>query len=264
VSYNYNDVGALNGFAKADVALAILLFARKISSEIQPSNMELSKYQSMCSQYVEYGSTLLIDALNKVNLAIRTKALIIEKNSFKLEVSVNGEVYPQWLQSGGTPEVILGALISEGSGFTQSLIDEKRDEYLRAWNSYCLFFRTREMNNSFTYAKNFIDNLFLTGLRSLHASEEEIAKTNSTFQENIIAKAKVYLESIKPDDLKDPYNIALILIAGIRFSYTSSYQILNDINEAGKINPNADVREAALLAVINYVSDFVADQINVT
>lgn len=263
--YRFNAITALNNFAKADLSLAIMLIARKIASVVQESDMSLSAYQTAVAQYVDYAGSMLTDTLNKIAVGIRNKNLIVEKNESKLEVSVNGEVYPQWLEAGGSPEIILGALISSGSGMSQALIDEKRGEYLRQWSSYSTFYRTQELNNSFKYAKDYLDNAFTMSLQTLTLTEQEFVAGTPRFVEQVLERARKHIhDTLKPVDLNDPYAIALDLVAGQRFYYTSAKQILSDINDASKANLNVDVREAALLAVINYVSDFVADQITIS
>lgn len=258
---SYEEVNRLNAFAKADYALAILLFARKIAEQVQDSPMSLTAYKNMCAQYVQYAGAQLVDAMRKIDLFNRSKAIIISKNVNLFQMEVNGEIYPQWLENGGSPETLLGVLISNASANTQALIDEKKADYLSQWNSYVTFFNSKEQNAAFSYAKNFIEGEFLQSLKAVAEGEQDVINKMPNFFELVSANAKTVIDNLKDSDLKDPYGIALLLVAKTRFFYTSSYQILSDIMEASKVNPNVDVREAALLAVINYVSDYAADQI---
>lgn len=260
----YEDLNRMNAFDKADCALAMVLISRKITDQVQESTMALAGYKNICAQYVKYASSLLVDALAKLNTAIRTKQLVIEKSPTTFDIAVNGELYPQWLEEGGTPEVLMGLLISNGSASSQALINESRDAYLRQWNSYSAFFKTKEVNASFSYAKSFIETLFAQSLQTVDEIEAEFILKTPNFAEIVVTSARNVLLNMKASDLEDPYAVALLFVAKVRFYYTSAYQILSDIEAVSRINPNVDVREAALLAVINYVSDFVADQIVLT
>lgn len=264
ISIQYEDLSRMNAFDKADYSLAILLIANKITEQVQESAMSLTVYKNMCSQYVQYAGALLVDSLVKLDLAIRTKALVISKNTFSNEIFLNGEVYTQWLEDGNSPEVILGLMVSNGTGTSVSMIDEKKDVYLNQWNSYVTFYRTKELNMAFDYAKRFIENAFAASLQQLEPTEIEFIEKNPKFLENISNNVRIALDNMKSSDLQDPYALALLFVAKIRFYYTSSYQILSDIEAASKANANVDVREAALLAVINYVSDFVSDQLTLS
>jgi len=261
VAVNYEEISRLNAFDKADIALAITLISRKLEDNVESTDMSLERYRTIASQYVEYGRTLLLSALESVSLMLRVGTLIVDKNIKTMTVSVNAEVYKPWLESGGTPEVLFGILVDDAGALSVTLINDNKDKYAKRWDQYSSFYRNRELGNSFNYAKNFLEQQFIGSMQTLTESEQEIAAKQPNLIEANVVKMRQYLESVRPQDIEDSYDVALQLVAKIRFGYTSSYQILSDIVEAGKQNPNVDVREAALLAVINYVSDFMADQI---
>lgn len=261
VAVNYEEIARLNAFDKADVALAITLISRKLEDNVESTNLSLERYRTIASQYVEYGRTVLLSALESIAMMIRNGTLIVDKNVKTMTVSVNAEVYKPWLESGGTPEVLFGLLVDDASAFSVALIDDNKDKYAKRWEQYSAFYRNRELGNSFTYAKNFLEQQFINAMQTLTESEQEIVVKQPNLIEANVTKVREYLASVRPQDIGDSYDVALQLVAKIRFSYTSSYQILSDIVQASGYNPNVDVREAALLAVINYVSDYMADQI---
>lgn len=261
VAINYDEVARLNAFDKADIALAITLISRKLEDNVESTNLSLERYRAIASQFVEYGRTLLLSALESIALMLRAGTLIIEKNVRTMTVCVNGEIYKTWLDSGGTPEVLFGLLVDDGSAISVTLINDSKDKYAKRWEQFSSFYRNRELGNSFTYAKNFLEQQFIGSLQNLTPSEQEIFAKRPNLIEANVAKAREFLASVRPQDIEDSYDVALQLVAKIRFAHTSAYQILSDIVEASKQNPNVDVREAALLAVINYVSDYMADQI---
>ena len=57
--------------------------------------------------------------------------------------------------------------------------------------------------------------------------------------------------------------VCLELVAGIRFSYTPSLLILDNIDRILKESPDADVREAALVAACDYMALYLSGQISV-
>ncbi len=253
-------VNNTNPYVRANYALAILLLARKIKADVQSSDLSAASYDTMCAQYIEFAGSVLTASLARIALYARNQTLVIEKNSYNLTIVVNGDVYTQWLQTGGSPEVLLGILISDNAPSTIPLINEAIDQYRRQFESYSSFYRTRETGNVYKYTKNLIEAEFNNLMGTVEDVETGVRTANSNIVNEIIAAAKATIDGYTAKDLEDPFAIALQLIAKIRFSYTSSYQILSDIHEASKHNPNVDVREAALIAVINYVSDYVADQ----
>lgn len=258
---NTNDLQAANAFDKSDYALAILLISRKISIQVQESDMPLALYKKLCSQYLEYSGALLVDALKKINLSIKTRGLVVECDSARKIAKVNAEIYNAWLNTGGSPEVILGYIVSGNQPSSQLLIDKKALEYVKTWNSYVTYYRTSEGNKTFAYARAFIETEFLTQWANKNEMEDGFILKNPGYTETVKKMLAETLLNLKAPDLKDPYALALLLIAKVRFYYTSSFQILSDMEAAKAANPDVDVREAALLAVINYGADHLAAQI---
>lgn len=258
---NTDDLQMTNAFDKSDYALAILLFARKISTQVQESNMPLALYKKLTAQYMEYAGALLVDALKKINLSIKTRGLVVECDSVSKTAKVNADVYNAWLSTGGTPEIILGYIVSANQPSSQLLIDQNALEYTKTWNSFMTWYRTSEGNKSFAYARAFIESEFLIHWTNKSELEDGYILKNPGYTEIVKKKLAEFLLELKSPDLKDPQALALKLIAKIRFYYTSAFQILSDIEAAKAANPDVDVREAALLAVINYGADHLAAQI---
>lgn len=262
-SSNYQMIESYSSIETVNYALGIFLISRKLYNEVTSTkDMSLSAYKDILIQYQEYSGSLISACLTRIATSIKTKQLILEINSVQKYAKVNGIIYKEWLEAGGRPEIILG-LVSQGKTITgQSAIDEEAVAAEQAWNSYCLYFKTTEANKSFDYFKDQVMHLFLSSYSEQDDSEKEyLLKFPNTIQ-----KSKELLEAqlltFRTADMKDPYQVALVAIAKCRFGYTSAFKILSDINEAGKINPNVDVREAALLAAINYVSAYVVNQMS--
>ncbi len=260
----YGDLAKMNVFEKTDYALALFLISRKITVQVEDKEgQSLKAYQNICTQYTDYSGVMLVNTIERVALSIKTKSLVVECSSIVKLAKVNGEVYGPWLDAGGTPEIIMGLIVSGDNISSQEMVDKKADEYKRQWNSYCSYYKTAESNKSFDYFKLFLINEFMQSMRDKQDVEVDYIAANPGYNDTVAKKANEYILGLRTDDCKDANMIALCMVAGIRFHYTSSYQLLNDIREASEVNPNVDVREAAFLAVINYVADYLALQINV-
>ena len=255
----YADVNKMNLFEKSDFALAMFLIGRKITAQPEGAS-SLAAYKDQCKQYTDYAGALLITTLQRIAIAIRTKILVVQSDNRTKTAKVNGELYGKWLENGGSPEVILGLITSGQTVGSMELIDSKAAEYLKQWNSYCTFYKVSENNKSFDYFKTFVMNAFIESMKDKNETEVDYITKNPGYNDIINKKINEYLLNLKTPDMQDVYGMALYIVAGIRFYYTSAHQLLNDIGEASKANPNVDVREAALLATINYVADYLACQ----
>lgn len=262
---SYDDIDRANVFEKLDYALAILLLSTKLFDAVDESakDLDLNVYKNTAAQYRDYAGALVVDCLTKIALFIKTERLVMVSDSKRYIAKVNGAVYRPWLQNGGSPEVILGHVISGDTQSSKSIIDIKSKDYLNAWNSYCTFYNVEQANKTIDFFKQFLVGQFALQLKEVSEAEQAYITKTPNYYSTVNQLATEYIDGLKTNDMKEVYTIALTLVAKIRFGYTSAYNILNDINEAAKANPNVDVREAALLAVINYVTDYFANQISV-
>lgn len=262
---SYDDLERLNIFHRIDYVLAMVLFCHKLYDNADASaTVDLSTYNASIMQIRDYAGSLLTRELNSVVMFNRSERLIMDLSSDRYTVRVNGSVYKAWLQAGGQPEVILGYVISGDSGSSKVAIDAKAAEYTKQWDSYQLFYNTNESNKALDYFKSFLSQQLALSMKELTEMETEYSQKNPSFFETINTQATAYINGLRKDEMTNVFDIALILVAKCRFFYTSAYAILNDINEAAKANKDIDVREAALVAVINYLSDYFVNQMTVT
>lgn len=256
---------SIDPFERCDVALAYYLLSRKLIDDVQESSLSLSDYKNKASQYRDYSGSILVTCLSKIATMLKNNVLVCQIRSYDKTLCVNGELYGNWLAEGGSVEVLLGLLISGESVTMRTLIDQKAEEYKRRWSQFESLHRLSEQNNSVNYYRHFVLNKFTDLYKEMDPVETEFVQKNSAYVDGVFKNVKEYLDGLTAKDFANinHHELALLLIAKYRFAFTSAYQLLSDINRAGQINPNADVREAALLATINYVTDYLFDQMSI-
>jgi hypothetical protein len=252
----------LNVYDQATVALLTYLLARHISMSVLESNMTLAQYRKIVQQYQEYAGAVLAKCVKKMSLFNTSGQMVIDIDQARKTIRVNADVYSPWIAEGGSPEVILGLLVSGERVYQASLIDQKRDRYIAAWHSYYTFARSSESKQYLHSMHGYLKMTFGRMYEHLTELEEQYVATHPKAAAVISELAEHYIHSVSLKDLEDPYYVALHLIAGCRFHYTSGYEILADMHEAATVNPNIDPREAALLASITYISDYLAAQMS--
>lgn len=262
VKGNIADISTSNAFEKADIMLAIFLFARKLVDHVvEGSEIPLQLYKRTAGQIKDFAGASLANCIKKIDLFISTKQLVLELDSARYTAKVNGELYKDWLAEGGCPEVILGLIVSGQNIYDQTLIDSKRDALKAQWESYYTFSKTGDINKAFYNFKNHVKDLAGEILENLDEDAKEYISGNSTRKEAIIKLIEDEVDRFKHQDMDDIQEVALTIVAKCIYCYTSSYNILHDMKEAAEVNPDIDVREAALLAAVNYIADYLAAQI---
>ena len=258
------NIERIDFFQQADVSLALYLFALHYSNEIpEDTGMTLSYYKSIIDQYLQFAGANLCVAIDRFKNFSNSKTFVIRKDKNTQTIVLAGAPYREWLAAGGKIEHILGLLVSEHQVYSAKSISDISNKLEAAWNSYYLFIKAgdrQRYNDSF---KNFLKLSFAAGLRDLTEAEKEAATTNTNLVDIANRKAEDFIDHLPDDFISNIGNVVIELIAKCRFYYSAAFDILNDINLASKINPNIEPREAALLAVCNYISDYFAAQLAV-
>lgn len=261
----YDDILGYDVFERADYALAIYLLANKLFDVVDEGveGVNLNAYRNIMAETRDFGAAILTNIIARVDGFEKTKLLVVASDATKQQIKVYGKVYRNWLASGGCVETILGLIVSGRAVTTQVAVDEIRPYLLETWKTHSAFFTAAESNKRFDYFKDALVVKFKEIMQSLTAEEREFTDSTTDYMIAVDRRFIEELAKLRSADMEDVYSVALKLVCRARFYYTDAESILTDIVEIAKINPNVDVREAALVATINYVADYVAAQMTV-
>lgn len=245
-----------------DTALTVYLLARRMFDEPPAgTNMTLEVFKNIAAQYRDSAGAALYSVYQRFNISLKTGSLVLMIANQRKTVRVNGPVYREWLKTGGSNEMLLGMLTTNESVYSDQLINTKKEAFLAAWVQYETFANLAAKNNTFNRFISIASMQFDISLRDTSEEEKQLFGENPNMISNIQNYFKEELAKVTNADLTDYNELALRLVCRSRYYYTSAEKILRGINEAIKANPKCDIRSAALLSAIEYMSDFVADQI---
>lgn len=247
-----------------DSSLLIFLIARKLYDEV-PDNtgMTLAVYKDVVSQLRDYSGTMLGNEYIRYNASVRNGTLIINTSTTKKHINVNGAVYREWLKTGGSNEVILGMIVSNTPFYSCALIDKESARFLAAWNTYEQYSNTASRNNNFNKFKQALRICFANGFSNLTDVEKDLKEEKPDMFGKINEFFTEELDKIRTSDMLDIHSECLKLVCRSRFYYTDAEKILQGINDAVKMNPSINIRDAAAMATCEYVFDYVSDQMRV-
>jgi hypothetical protein len=251
-----------NEFEEANRTLAIYLIARKlVDFVIEGTEHTLIAYRRLANEYHDYYAASLAATLKRISLLNTTKQLVLSINTPNKSAVVNGELFPEWLASGGNTEVILGLIVSGEKLYNVTLIDSKRDAFKAQWNSYYTYAKTANSNKLFYDFKNNVKYVSSLLVEKSVKDGEEYFKDNAASIPTIYKLIDAEVDKLTIQDMSNIEAVSRTIVAKCIYSHTSAYNILTDMVNAATVNPDIDPREAALLAAINYISDYLVDQI---
>ena len=247
-------------------AFAIYLFASKlIDNPPEGVAMSLADYRIQMGDLLQQAGLRLSYAYAKRELDISTKLLILKPGTD--EVVVFTPVYDEWIAAGGNNAVLFGTVCMDRPQLFAPALDEAAEDCLKTWEQQNRFLTVVQANKRFVNLKAAIlheaEELIATHLTECFGSLVMANAIDFKSPEVVTALTKIdeYVASLEEVDLKDVWKISTELVAKCVFYYTDAYKILMGINAAFQENPDIDVSEAALISLVEYVSDYVADQL---
>lgn len=171
-------------------------------------------------------------------------------------IILNSVVYDSYLEQGGTPELIYGAVLSNEIGKINpvTLLGEA-DRFKAAWSRYHTALRVSKSTAYFSNLKSAAYTAFCQLVEGvdptlLHPTANKAA---------ILDQAKQYCDTIKPYQSSNVGHICLDLVCDFLFSHTPSKYLLIRINELCEAGRSGE--EAATEVVIEYVADWMASAV---
>ena len=261
ILYNYDSLSREDIFTRCDIGLFLYLIASKLYNNVEDiKGVSLDIYKIAMSEIRDYGGSILYSSIESIDNLDKNKTLIISIKNKDKKALVYGKKYKEWLKIGGKPEIILGLIVSNRNITDIDTINHLGTKLEEEWKQYELIDNTYEMNKKFNTFKIIVKIQYNDLMQNLTETEKEYVNESNISLIEINKRVDTIIDEMCEKDMNDIYHTGLKIIAKGRFYYTSSYEILNSIAKAIKNNNNISPREAALIATIEYVSDYVVSQ----
>lgn len=250
-----------------ETMLAIHLMARRLEKDIPEGvEMDLSDYRSYLIAVLSQSGRALCRVVEQRSKDAKMKLLVKKWPSISPDqlgrseemILVNPDIYNDWLQAGGSPEVLFGAFLLDRNGDYQSLLNDA-DKYKDVWTRQANLMRARASTQRFNTVVMAI-RMAITGLINKAGEDELPVKDRSTLH-TILAGM---VDTLTMRDLEDLWGTCQRLVCRTLFAHTDAERFLIAMDNVGRANPNMDPRDAGLLATVDTVVAWVAAQMKVS
>lgn len=239
-------------------ALAIFLISRRlVESPLKGTEMPLPAFENLAAEYRNQAAARLCRAFDEQALIKRTKQLV--RNIQGSTTYVNETVYRDWIEAGGDNDVLFGNALQSNTVGTVDQINAQAEALRAKWARHAALTATVEATRMFNRTKEVLRRHFIESMRTIEAGEEATLGNRET----VIKLFEEQLGLMREEDTKDLWSLCLRLVCRSRFWRTDAERILSGIERIKRENPSIDVREAAAVAVIEYIGFWVASQFKV-
>jgi len=178
-------------------------------------------------------------------------------------VKVYAQTYQTFLNEGGRVEALLGMVISDEYHDNFHVIKEKMVRYVSALDKFVYL---RKAATSYEYLDT-LRTVLKSSYIELLDKHSDAERSAIVMEQHFVDKSLAYLEEelsgLSIEDLDNIERVCRNVIARARFYYTDAYDYLTEMISIGQDNENYLPEEAAMVAAIHYLVDFIAEQISV-
>jgi hypothetical protein len=250
------------------------LFYRNLSvnTDIQlaKSLVELRQESANSRDYFAVRLNMLLDSYR---VSVKNLVLFTTDSDFKfsyhatspIKLTILQESFDAFAEEGGNIDMLFGYIASNNASYdvTASDILIAKDKFLSAWDSVKTLYTISINNSKLDMFRMLVTNCFDSSLMELTEEEKEYIGTNNAYTEETKKLGYEFIDNLELSDMSCIEDIALELVAGIRFRFSSSYYLLSKMKNYLEINDDIDPMEAALYASVDYMVKYLVDQISI-
>ncbi len=243
----------------ANFSALIFLFSLKLQDFIPEGvNLQASVFESLMADLRGQTANRIKHIVEEYDSDYK-KGIMIDK-VVDTTVYVYEDVYNKWLENGGTVDALFGRVVTKDNTYTADEITAKGSTYLKAFSDYVSLRQVADSNQKHILVKDCIRSVFLDMYSNAEfnvASGQEGAPAPIALNE----KLNEMVDNLNYNDIENMDLTCLNIVHAILYPKTAAFDLLKAINSAMAVNKGMDIREAATLAVIEYVSSFVFAQL---
>lgn len=256
-----SEINAMPSVNRVELTTALFLISRGLLSVTLDADvgMSLNQWRANMDAYSRISAAIFKNSVKMLDMYARSKTLILNVDENGRSAVVYGPVYNAWLSDGNSVDIIFGAILS-GKARTYTVDDLNEGPYYAIWSN---FEKTQDavMRQRIDVALRAHALGLLRSICYKFSEEEESYFENSGAAFNgMMEQASEWLEKLTPTELDDTMNVAIKLVAGFRYKHTPAFQFMSDMHQLYRSGCK-DPREAASLAAINYLSDYLSAQL---
>lgn len=249
------------GIAGRNDLLAVHLMSRSLlASPPEDVDMGLEEYRMLMAGVLEQTGRAICRLFESREFDRESKRLVLDwpmvNAPFNAEdptrgyLMVNGDVYTEWLEAGGTPEILLGSAISDRNNGWTYLI-ENRNQYEKVWTNHVALVRTAQNSNEFNTVLSALRDA-VTKLINEVPEEQLVNGTRAIMHDRLYDMLEnTYISDTSPNHI---YRTARKLVCATMFGNRDVRALLDNMDTISAEHPEVEIREIALLATIDLLT----------
>lgn len=242
-----------------DLMLLQFLMCNVLADKPIPnSGMSLTDWETLMTRLSVATGSACVAALGQQADDLASKRLLMGYQSNTGTIYLNGVMYDKFIDAGGTPELIYGAIMQgDIVGLQFDNLLAKAADYQAAW---ARFHTAKRFKQDSEYLARMRDALYTVICGEIQEIDPALLHPTAN-KSAMMDEAKKHISKISHYQTAELGQICLTLVAHILFKHTPALYILTRISEL--CDKNYTGEEAATLTVVEYITDWVASSVTI-
>lgn len=268
VSLTSTELDILGG---RDALIGIYLLGNGLSRSLPDGvAVELTRLEMQMAQWLQQVGARLTANLEGRERAVKSKQLVVRypggaalastaDPSILNAIVVNNDVYKEFLEEGGSPEVLFGSYLTNQS-YSYSELLARSNDFTNAWNRELALIKTRAASNKLEIVR-----------KAIHASIATIINRDADQMEGfggrpaLHEKLAVQVNNLYLGDLTDIYTTVRGVISRLLFENTDVPKVLSAMAAAtDKDESNESIRHVAAAVTLDLIVEWLCKMASVT
>ncbi len=260
---NYVNLGYTvnNGIYGSDLFILSILVKNLKQTVPEGIRVSLGVYNETINILDSLLDAKIVRVDNMITSYGKTGKLIYKADNIN-SVIVIKETYDVFLNNGGSPEAIYGAVIKGAKSASISTIESKKDEYVEEWNKF-VNASTVKQHIATLEQHRLAYRLGINDIMTNFISED----VKASIPEEIVADygniVIAYMNKCKHEDLFNINKTVEEIIGNILFGHTNTIEFLRYMKYYSNMDSNISAKEAATYASMDLIIDFLLTQIEI-
>lgn len=229
------------------------------------AGMEPRIYSTTMDFYKTNLGNQLVTIVNENRGRVERHQLVIQGDVKDKEIIVQDEVYNEFINAGGSVEVLFGMLVTNEVTGPERLLESvqaKADYYLKAWQDKVNVTRLANVQNELGRFK-VAYSIAIGRLIDNEMSEDIVAKLPAVRNE-IVKSADEIISVLNQETLTNIGKTAQILISKLIFPDSKFEEFTTNMLKAAETVPNISSNDAASYASIKMLIGYLLEQVTTT
>lgn len=265
---NYDKLKGLSvlPFVLAAIHVMSLRFLKELPDGIQGDYGRIVGF--LQALHAQTGLALQLHNENQDNNISNGRLIVeIKHKPGEHNIYVDKQVYDKYLQQGGAPDAVLGALVASEDGpsnYSMMELLSKQDYFRDLWNQK---YNQLTSSNSFkrtTWMRRTFRDIFGELVQSRLIANNIVPEQGVDDPGTIMLEAGKMLDMLTVKEMTENTNMIALRMTLLMFPKDVAdlvIDIQNSLDEAAANNRDLEPREAALMAAVRYVANWVVNEI---